>query len=138
MFYFPLYSFLMIFYHRLKSVGLTLNLISGFNPSYTSPAPTYTKLICRVSLKLHWSFPRICYRKIQTNLLGKPREFHHSCVILSKLSILFPPHYALLLAYILLGFPGGSDGKESPAIQETWVQTLGQEDSPGEGNGYPL
>ena len=29
---------------------------------------------------------------------------------------------------IIRGFPGGSDGKESPAIQETWVQSLGQED----------
>ena len=29
------------------------------------------------------------------------------------------------------GFPGGSDGKESvnlPAVQETWVRFLGQED----------
>ena len=25
-------------------------------------------------------------------------------------------------------FPGGSDGKESAAMQETWVQSLGQED----------
>ena len=25
-----------------------------------------------------------------------------------------------------------------PAVQETWVQSLGQEQSPGEGNGYPL
>ena len=30
---------------------------------------------------------------------------------------------------LLLGFPGGSDGKESEsAMQETWVQCLGQED----------
>ena len=28
--------------------------------------------------------------------------------------------------------------KHLPAIQETWVQSLGQEDSPGEGNGDPL
>ena len=28
-----------------------------------------------------------------------------------------------------LGFPGGSDGKESPAMQETWVQSLGWEDT---------
>ena len=28
--------------------------------------------------------------------------------------------------------------KHLPAIQETQVQSLGQEDSPGEGNGYPL
>ena len=27
------------------------------------------------------------------------------------------------------GFPGGSDGKESPAMQETQVQSLGAEDS---------
>ena len=30
---------------------------------------------------------------------------------------------------ISLGFLGGSDGKESAAIQETWVQSLGQEDT---------
>ena len=62
------------------------------------------------------------------NLLGKPIEFHYSCVILSKLSILFPPQFVLLLAYILLGFPGGSDGKESPAMQEAgfnpWVRKI--------------
>ena len=28
-----------------------------------------------------------------------------------------------------LGFPGGSDGKDSACKQEIWVQTLGQEDS---------
>ena len=27
------------------------------------------------------------------------------------------------------GFPRGSDVKNLPAIQETWVQSLGQEDS---------
>ena len=27
-----------------------------------------------------------------------------------------------------MGFPGGSVGKESPAMQETWVQPLGRED----------
>ena len=27
-----------------------------------------------------------------------------------------------------MGFPGDSDGKESPAMQETQVQSLGQED----------
>ena len=27
--------------------------------------------------------------------------------------------------------------KDPPAMQETWVRSLGQEDSPGEGNGYP-
>ena len=34
--------------------------------------------------------------------------------------------------------PGGSYSKELPAVRETWVQSLGWEDSPGEGNGYPL
>ena len=28
--------------------------------------------------------------------------------------------------------------KNLPAMWETWVQSLGQEDSPGEGNGNPL
>ena len=31
------------------------------------------------------------------------------------------------------GFPGGSDSKESPAVQETWVQSLGWEDPLEEG-----
>ena len=30
--------------------------------------------------------------------------------------------------YTLMGFPGGSDGKNLPAVQETWVQSLGWED----------
>ena len=29
---------------------------------------------------------------------------------------------------MVLGFPGGSDGKESAAMWETWVQSLGRED----------
>ena len=32
----------------------------------------------------------------------------------------------------------GSGGKESTAMQETQVRSLGWEDSPGEGNGNPL
>ena len=36
---------------------------------------------------------------------------------------------------VKLGFPGGSDGKESAAMQETQVQSLGWE---GEGDGNPL
>ena len=27
--------------------------------------------------------------------------------------------------------------KNLPATQKNWIQSLGQEDSPGEGNGYP-
>ena len=30
--------------------------------------------------------------------------------------------------YIHMGFPGGSRVKNLPAMQETWVQSLGQED----------
>ena len=29
-------------------------------------------------------------------------------------------------------------GKHLPKVRETWVQSLGREDSPGEGNGNPL
>ena len=32
-----------------------------------------------------------------------------------------------------MGFPGGSDGKESPVMQETWVRPLGWEDPLKEG-----
>ena len=35
------------------------------------------------------------------------------------------------------GFPGGSVVNNLPAMQETWVQSLGWEDLPGEGNGNP-
>ena len=42
------------------------------------------------------------------------------------------------MPYNCKSFPGGSDGKESACGQETWVQSLGREDSPGEGNGNPL
>ena len=36
------------------------------------------------------------------------------------------------------GFPIGSVENNLSAMQETWVQSLGWEDSPGEGQGYPL
>ena len=29
---------------------------------------------------------------------------------------------------LIKGFPGGSVGKESPAVQETWIGSLGRED----------
>ena len=35
-------------------------------------------------------------------------------------------------------FPGGSEVKPLPAMWETQVWSLGQEDSPGEGNGNPI
>ena len=37
-----------------------------------------------------------------------------------------------------MGFPGGSDGKESAARQETQVSSLDGERSPEEGNGNPF
>ena len=45
------------------------------------------------------------------------------------------PH--LSLEACLSGFPGGSDVNNLPAMQETWVQSLGRR-SHGEGNGNPL
>ena len=38
----------------------------------------------------------------------------------------------------MLGFPDSSFGKESPAMQETPVGFLGQEDPLEKGIGYPL
>ena len=42
-------------------------------------------------------------------------------------------HYLIFFT----GFPGGSAVKNLPATQETWVRSLGEEDSPGEGNDNP-
>ena len=39
----------------------------------------------------------------------------------------------MVTARIWKGFPGGSDSKELPAIQETWVRSLGWEDPLEEG-----
>ena len=39
---------------------------------------------------------------------------------------------------IILGFPAGSDSKESAFNAEDQALTPGSERSPGEGNGYPL
>ena len=38
---------------------------------------------------------------------------------------------------VFLGFPGGSDGKNPPAMWETWVWSLLGK-SPGEGNSYTV
>ena len=42
------------------------------------------------------------------------------------------------LSFVALGFPGDSVVKNLPAKQETWVLSLGREDSPGERNDNPL
>ena len=39
-----------------------------------------------------------------------------------------PKFSFLYLEKASYGFPGGSDGKESPAVQETWIWSLGWED----------
>ena len=40
--------------------------------------------------------------------------------------------------FLKWGFLGGSVVKNPPAMQEMWVQSLGREDTPGEGNINPL
>ena len=35
----------------------------------------------------------------------------------------------LTLVICAAGFPDGSDGKDLPAMQETWIQSLGREDT---------
>ena len=47
-----------------------------------------------------------------------------------------PSFFAVLYMYI--GFPGGSDSKESACNAEDLDLIPGLERSPGEGNGYPL
>ena len=42
---------------------------------------------------------------------------------------MYDPASLLLAAYYMLGLPGGSDGKNLPAVWETWVRSLGREDS---------
>ena len=51
-------------------------------------------------------------------------------------------HYCKTICLVCIvcigGFPGGSGGREFAGVtRQTWVQSLGQEKSPEEGNGYP-
>ena len=46
--------------------------------------------------------------------------------------------FSFTLAIAILGFPGGSDGKESACKAGDLVFIRGWGRSPGEGNGYPL
>ena len=36
--------------------------------------------------------------------------------------------FCFLVWVLVTGFPGGSDSKESPIMEETWIQFLGRED----------
>ena len=55
----------------------------------------------------------------------------------SQVNSLLLSHWGSSL-YVYMGFPGGSEVKRLPGMREIRVQCLGQEDSPGEGNGTPL
>ena len=50
----------------------------------------------------------------------------------------FPWRRNRLPTPVFLGFPGGSDSKDPPAMWETWVQSLGWRDSLEEGHGNPF
>ena len=50
------------------------------------------------------------------------------CFLNLHLNIYTNWNFMLVLHILYLGFPGGSAVKNLPAIQETWVQSLGQED----------
>ena len=42
--------------------------------------------------------------------------------------LFFKIYFVPLFSSFIMGFPGGSDSKESPAMWETQVRSLGQED----------
>ena len=69
---------------------------------------------------------------------------HHSTILTipsswSKMAPAAPPNVTLYeLLCEPLGFPGGSDGKESACNMRDLGSILGLRRSPGEGNGYPL
>ena len=46
--------------------------------------------------------------------------------------------FMLPVDWFSMDFPSGSDGRNLPVLQKIQVWSLGREDSPGEGNGYPL
>ena len=46
--------------------------------------------------------------------------------------------YIYIYTYTYMGFPGGSDGKESACDARDLVSIPGSGRSPGEGKGYPV
>ena len=48
------------------------------------------------------------------------------------------PSLDLYRGFMILGFPGGSDGKSLPPMQESQVRSTGLGRSPGGGHGNPL
>ena len=63
-----------------------------------------------------------------TNPPHFPRPSRHGCVV----NLIYSQ------VPLFLDFPGGSVVKKLPAVQKTWVLSLGREDARGEGNGNPL
>ena len=61
-----------------------------------------------------------------------------SCASWPFVCLLWRNVYLDLLPIFLLASLVAQRVKRLPAMQETWVRSLGQEDSPGEGNGDPL
>ena len=79
--------------------------------------------------------PWVTYIHFLLSLSPTPSPFHHSRLSestgLSSLCYTATSHWLSLLhmvMYVCQDFPGGSVVKNLPAVQETWVQSLGQED----------
>ena len=98
-----------------------------------------------VVYSLHWSFPTIVIRpyvqylssgvkvtKWPTDLLC----LYHPASCLSKTKQ--NPNKYISLPSLLMGFPGGSDSKESVCNAGNPGSIPGSQRPPGEGNGYPL
>ena len=59
----------------------------------------------------------------------------HLYVFFGERSVFWPIFW---LGHLFLDFPCGSDGKDPPAMRETWVWSFGLRRSPGEEKGYSL
>ena len=67
------------------------------------------------------------HKNAQVNICGMNTIVWNLCwPKASRLTVIFPAKMDWLR--INRGFPGGSDGKNLPAVQETWVWSLGWED----------
>ena len=89
----------------------------------------------RVTLKRCEKLP-ITQKNLTTSVRKNCGEKPHLC---SSLKVPYGTLGIKVPLVLSRGFPGGSDGKASAYnAGETQVQSLGQEDSPGEGNGNPL
>ena len=69
-----------------------------------------------------------------SNFFEEISSLSHSVVFLYFFALFTFSSVKLLNRVRLLGFPGGSNGKNMTAMQETQVQSLGQEDPLEQGN----